>query len=590
MLEHPREPGEQATVRLRVPGRAGPESVFVRYMHDGEPRFAPAEVDAKSETETWWRASFAVWNTPSRYRWLLSGGRFGYAWVNGGGLGRHDLPDADDFVITHSGAGPEWHLSAVVYEIFPDRFASSGLGVERPTWALQRAWEERPSGRGPDTALEWFGGDLRGVEQHLGYIERLGATALFLRSVFPATSTHRYDATSFDRIDSLLGGEEAFASLLRAAHARDLRVIGDLTTNHTGNRHDWFRAASADASTPERDFYYFDAALPAGYETWWDVATLPKLDWSSHRLRERMAGVVRRWLEAGLDGWRIDVANMTGRRHVQDLHHEVARCIREAAANALLIAEHCHDFRADITGDGWHGSMNYAGFLKPVWQWLRGDDLPDELRQSSHGLPIGLPRLDGDAIEATMRAFRAGLPWSALLHSWSLLDSCDSARFRTVAGSRDRHLVGVGLQMTLPGVPMVSAGDEIGLEGAWGEDSRRTMPWSRPESWDVSLEDGYRRLIALRRSSPALQRGGLRLAHVDADAIAYLREAPGERILWVASRAGHPPLRIPLALLGARGLDTLYGSDAQVADGDAVLPADGPSFHAWRLIEASSPA
>jgi alpha-glucosidase len=110
------------------------------------------------------------------------------------------------------------------------------------------------------------------------------------------------------------------------------------------------------------------------------------------------------------------------------------------------------------------------------------------------------------------------------------------------------------------------------------------MPWDRPESWDTALADGYRALIALRRSSAALQSGGLRLAHVDDDAIAYLRESPQERVLVVASRAGHAPLRIPLALLGARALDTLYGAEALIEGGDAVLPAEGPCLHAWRLI------
>ncbi|HWF35286.1 MAG TPA: hypothetical protein VG295_07930, partial [Solirubrobacteraceae bacterium] len=148
MLEAPGAPGEEATLRLRVPGARGPESVFVRYLHDGEARFERAAVDEQSETETWWRASFPVWNTPSRYRWLLSGGRFGYAWVNGRGVARHDLPDADDFLIAHDGAGPEWHAEAIVYEIFPDRFASSGLAVATPEWALPRAWDEGPSGNG----------------------------------------------------------------------------------------------------------------------------------------------------------------------------------------------------------------------------------------------------------------------------------------------------------------------------------------------------------------------------------------------------------------------------------------------------------
>ena len=176
----------------------------------------------------------------------------------------------------------------------------------------------------------------------------------------------------------------------------------------------------------------------------------------------------------------------------------------------LLIAEHGHDFRDDLAGGGWHGTMNYAGFLRPAWEWLRGDELPEELRHHFWGTPVGLPRLGGQAVTTTMRIFRAGVPWQSILHSWNLLDSHDTARFRSVAGSRELQEVGIGIQMTLPGVPMVFAGDELGLEGFWGEDARRTMPWDTPESWDAELFASYTRLIAFRRSSDALARGGLR--------------------------------------------------------------------------------
>ena len=317
------------------------------------------------------------------------------------------------------------------------------------------------------------------------------------------------------------------------------------------------------------------------------MRSLPKLNWGSPELRERMLGATRRWLEPpySLDGWRIDVANMAGRFRDVDLNHSVARWLREAVDGRLIVAEHGHDFRPDLRAGGWNGAMNYAGFLRPAWTWLRGDELPVEMRTAFWGIPAGLPRLDGDSVVGTMRSFRAGLPWDTVLHSWTVLDSHDVARFRTVSGSRARHLVGIGLQMTTPGVPMVFAGDEIGLEGGWGEDARRTMPWSRPETWDTELLDEYRRLIALRRSSDALARGGIRYAHVSADAIAYLRESGSERILCLASRAAHEPVRVPLAALGCRELETLYGSPATLDGDDARLPADGPSFHAWRLID-----
>jgi len=355
-----------------------------------------------------------------------------------------------------------------------------------------------------------------------------------------------------------------------------MRVLGDITTNHCGDGHAWFRAARADETTPERSFFWFDDKLPHGYESWFDVPSLPKLDWRSEELRRRMLGVVRRWLEFGLDGWRIDVANMAGRYGEVDVNDEVARAIRSAAGDALVVAEHFHDFRPDLQGGGWHGVMNYIGFLRPVWSWLASPDA------DVHEEIVAAPRNGADAVEA-MKTFRAGVPWPQLLHSWTLLDSHDMARFRTVAGTRERQLVGVGLQMTSPGVPMMFAGDEIGLEGAWGEDARRTMPWHETGSWDTELLAQYRTLIALRRSSDALARGGMRYAFVGDDAIAYLRETPEERLLCLASRAQHAPIRLSLEALACRRLDDVYGAPAVTDGDDVLLPADGPAFHVWSL-------
>ena len=182
-----------------------------------------------------------------------------------------------------------------------------------------------------------------------------------------------------------------------------------------------------------------------------------------------------------------------------------------------------------------------------------------------------------------MRRFRAGIPWRSVIHSWVLLDSHDIARFRVVAGSRERHIVGIGLQMTTPGVPMVFAGDELGLEGSWGEDARRTMPWDRPETWDGDLLRAYRTLIGLRRSSAAFAHGGMRYAHVAEDAIAYLRETRDERMLCLAVRASTEEIELPLARLRCTALESVLGGEARIEQDTAVLPGDGPAFHVWRL-------
>jgi alpha-glucosidase len=460
-----------------------------------------------------------------------------------------------------------------VYEIFLDRFASSGLSVEAPDWAIRRDWDDPPTGRGRPTPRELFGGDLRGVEQRLDHIESVGANAIYLTPFFPASSTHRYDATTFSQVDPLLGGDDALRSLAAAAHARGMRVIGDITPNHTGDKHEWFQAALR-GEQPERSFYYFDDTIPGGYESWLGHRSLPKLDWRSEELHERFAGILRHYLDLGLDGWRVDVANMTGRYRDLDLNHDVARWMRAQVDPALLVAEHGHDYRSDLTVRGWHGVMNYSGFLRPLWTWLLHDDPHPEQQEQFWGIPVGVPHAGGDEAFRSLNQFRAGVPWETMLHSWNLLDSHDTARFRTIAGSRERHLVGVGLQMTLPGVPMLFAGDELGLEGAWGEDARRTMPWDNRESWDTGFLDEVRELAALRRSSEALARGGLRYVHVSADAVAVLRETREERLLVLAARAPHDSLSTPFT-----SLETLYGQDAQ----NGVLPADGPAVHIWRI-------
>jgi alpha-glucosidase len=542
VVERPQELGGEAVVRLRVPSAHAAERVLLRYERDGEPRGVEAAVDGKRDGDTWWRAAFPVWNPVTRYRFLLAGGEAGYAWVNALGLTPHEVTDADDFVVTVGPQAPSWHAESVVYEIFPDRFATTHLDVETPEWAIRREWGEPPTGRGRATPRELYGGDLYGVAQHLDHVESLGANAIYLTPFFPATSSHRYDATTFACVDPLLGGDDALVALCEAARARGIRVIGDITLNHTGFRHEWFLAAQADEAAPERAFYLFDDSLPVGYESWLGIPTLPKLDWRSDELRSRFATVLHRYLDLGIDGWRVDVANMVGRYRDVDLNREVSQWARAEIGEALLIAEHGHDLGVR----GWHGVMNYSGFLRPLWTWLLRDDPDPEQQKQFWGIAAGVPQLDGGAAVAALRRFRAGVPWEAVLNSWNLLDSHDTARFRTIAGTRERHLVGVGLQMTLPGVPMVFAGDELGLEGAWGEDARRTMPWDA--EWDTAFLDDFRALARLRRTLAPLQRGGIRWAHVSADALAYVRETRDERLLCAATRAPQE-LSLPFAEL-----------------------------------------
>ena len=143
-----------------------------------------------------------------------------------------------------------------------------------------------------------------------------------------------------------------------------------------------------------------------------------------------------------------------------------------------------------------------------------------------------------------------------------LLDSHDTARMRTVVnGDSNRHLSAMALLLTYPGVPSIYAGDEIGLEGAWGEDGRRPMPWGKKESWDNDFFASVSALVALRKKSSALADGGLRWLATEDDYILFTRESKKEKILVFISRTG-VSATIDLNTLGLQVTKTLFGQSA----------------------------
>ena len=293
---------------------------------------------------------------------------------------------------------------------------------------------------------------------------------------------------------------------------------------------------------------------------------------------------------------------MTGRHKAQDLNQELARQMREAMHDSrpesLLIGEHCHDFALDAMGDGWDGVMNYAGFTRPIWTWLRDKDFAPKFL----GSPLMVPRLGGSSVMETMREFGAHAPWRSIRHSFNLVGSHDTTRIRTLVGEDSRHVdAAAGLLFTMPGIPMMTYGDEIGMRGDYGEDGRRTMPWDAvqpnteqpnteqpkaeqpsDERWDARLLEVYRGLIAARSASHALRHGGLRWVYADDDALVFLRESAEQTALVHCARAAHAPIEIPTRhLRGVATACTAYGRDL-ILSGDGVsLTADAPGTNIW---------
>lgn len=573
--------GEKVTLRVRIPKKDPAKELFIRVLQDGEPVTYPLKKSKSNRVENWYQVSVEIVSSITNYRFLLRNGK-SFRWLNAAGVFARDVVDHFDFKIVANHDAPAWLRTAIFYQIFPDRFAKSGVARTLPDWAIPRKWNDIPALKQREVSQEFYGGDFRGVEEKLDHLSSLGINAIYFTPIFASKSNHRYDASSFDEADPLLGGDKDLIALRKSAAKSNIRVMSDLTTNHCGLGHPWIQEALNNKNSDKREFFYWTKKSNWGYVGWWNVQSLPKLNFSSKKLRkliwESDNSIVKRWLREpfGLSGWRIDVGNMTGRYYGENHNREIARGIREAMyqtnPDAWLVAENADFFAEDLDGFGWHGTMNYNGFTKPIWYWINGED---ENLRDSFGMPAPLPKIDGPAMTEMMQQFAAGIPWRSLIASMILLGSHDRARFQSVvAGDVKKNIAGVTLLMSYPGVPSIFAGDEIGLEGYWGENGRRTIDWEHPEKWNSELLFDYMELINIRKESHALAHGGIRWIHIGTNSVAFLRESKKESVLVYASRSGVKE-KIDLSKYGYSIKKTLFGpvnkgSTLSISSKDAV--------------------
>lgn len=593
--------GDEVVLRLRAALDAPIERIFLRICPDGEQQFIEMQPELEGPACRWWQARIKMTMPVFNYRFLIFA-KEGVWWYNGSGLHRYTPTDAEDFRLLADYAAPTWVWKSVFYQIFPDRFANGDPGNdvrdgEFSYWgvpARKRRWGEPPTPSGQEAMVEFYGGDLMGIEQNLDYLTDLGVNALYLNPIFTAPSNHHYDVVDYNNVDPHLGGNEALISLRRATKERGLRLILDVMPNHCGVNHPWFQAALADPQAPTAEYFTF-YRHPDDYACWLGVRSLPKLNYRSQALRQAIyAGpdaVFRRWLlpPYSIDGWRIDVANMLARQGADQLGLEVAREIRKAVKGenpeAYLMGENFFDATSQLQGDCWDAVMNYAGFTIPLWYWLRHF----EIRQ--HGKPASISSdlpWSTQALVDTWQAYRAAIPWVIARQQFNLLGSHDTPRILTiVGGDRARNKLAVGLLMTYVGVPCVYYGDEIGLGDGQDTTARGCMVWDR-SAWDEELRSFYQRLIQLRRTSPALIDGGFQVLSVEEDTLAYLRDAEEEQLIVIGHRG--PGLRpaSPLPVSqgaipdGTKFVEVLTGMQATVINGQLPLPAMPPGVAIWR--------
>ncbi len=440
---------------------------------------------------------------------------------------------------------PAWMRGAVIYQIFPDRFASGNDTLTPPD---SLPWDAMPTRRG------FQGGDLRGIADHLDYLNDLGVGLIYLNPVFASPSNHRYDTSDYFTIDPVLGSNDTFDELVRAAHARDMRIMLDVSLNHLhptfagfqdlieqGKESpyaDWFDVTEFPPHVKYRpdlieDNPFWAARITrlealtgmdvipvssgpmveATYDSWYGVPEMPRVDLQHPPARQYMINVATHWVaEHGIDAWRMDVV-----RYIDhDFWADVREAVHEVRPDVYLLAEVMGDSR----------------------RWLRGDEFDSTMNYTFRALCLdffGRRHIGAEEFVAGYLRTMAMYSPAVTDVSHNLLGSHDTARFLHHADEDERRLLlATAFQLTAPGAPGLYYGDELPLTGGEDPDCRRTFDWDRVDS---DHHSAVRALGRLRRDREALRTGSITILPVVDQCVSFVRTGRNEN-LFVAINNG----------------------------------------------------
>lgn len=495
-------------------------------------------------------------------------------------------------------AGDNWWKNGVIYEIYPRSFMdSNGDGV----------------------------GDLEGIVSRLDYLndgtpDSLGVDAIWITPMYPSPLfDFGYDVSNYTDVDPLFGSLGAMDRLVEGAHKRGIRIILDLVFNHTSHLHPWFEESRGSRDNSRSDWYIWsDGRGPLrrrpnnwqavfGGSAWkWDdkrqqyylhlfLKEQPDLNWRNDEVRRALEGIVRFWLDRGVDGFRLDVINFIYKD--AELRNNPLRIGRRP----YEMMRHIHDQDQPETHDA----------LKQLRRVIDAYDsrmMVGEISLDTPQDPAMAAAYYGqnDELNLAFNFSFSSCPWNAAafrdeVDKWErllpeeawpnyVLSNHDLPRHIGRYGKgrlgRERARVAVVMLMTLRGTPFLYYGEEIGMENGrvrrsemhdpvgkryWplhpGRDEERTpMQWQnapgagfttgRPwlplgdirginvhdqETDPDSLLSLYRRLIWKRKETPALLSGNYRAFEGGPDdCLVYLREAGDQRLLVALNFADAP--------------------------------------------------
>ncbi|MFC5078199.1 Maltodextrin glucosidase [Vibrio thalassae] len=521
------------------------ESVSLRHEPDNEEYMVPmSKVGTKGRLDIWQANLPLSEDKDVTYYVFKALTQTEQYWLDARGVQKRMPGREYHFKYNRRHQPPSWVSEQVFYQIFPERFCNGdpdlvvGTGEyqypSRNRQSVKKQWGDSVGDHGDTGAVEFFGGDLAGIESKLDYLQDLGITTLYLNPIFTSYSNHKYDTVDYYSIDPKFGTNEQFAQLTEKLHQRGLKVVLDAVLNHTSISHSWFdilgngNGAYTSQESPYRDYYFFEGNTDK-YVGWKGIDTLPVLNFHSQEVRNQIylddSSVIKHWLKPpyNIDGWRFDVIHMLGEGEGATNNAHYVKAFRDSMKSvnpdSYMLGEHFFEATQWLQGDQEDGAMNYYGFAHPVRALLASKDIQfDPINLDCH-----------DFLEWLQEA-SAKVPWSNQLSQLNQLDSHDTERFiTTLSGDKAKFAIANQILMSYVGTPCLYYGAEIALEGSHDPDNRRCFPWEQVEHSEWLPY--FKKMIAVRRSSKALQKGSFMPLYVDEACLVFARQLDSEVVL-----------------------------------------------------------
>lgn len=515
-----------------------------------------------------------------------------------GGICRTVLhhPRPYQLTVYERSALPPWAGEGALYQIFVDRFRKSKDGVPKLKKGslLHARWDDTPvyvraCKDGSVKRWTFFGGDIDGVTEKLAYLWELGVNAIYLNPVFESPSNHKYDTSDYSRVDPGFGDEAALIRLCSKAAEWGIRVILDGVFSHTGSDSVYFNkegsyegvGAYQSKDSPYSGWYRFKD-FPEDYDCWWGFTGLPNVNELDPSYLEFMVegdnSIVRKWMRAGIGGWRLDVADELPDEFIKRLR----KVVKEEDPDAVLI------------GEVWDDASNKVSYSVRR-EYLLGHEL-----DSVTGYPVRdaiiqyvTGRCDASRFVSTIMQLMENYPPEQMRFNLSMLGSHDVLRIITALGdapdessmsqeakeayalpahklelARKRLILASLLQFTLPGTPMVYYGDEAGMQGYSDPYCRGPFPWGREDkalwAWNKALGEA-------RAVHESIKEGSFEAVAVVGMALCFMRRS-GRDVALIALNPSDEEaiLDADVRTLGSGSIsfqDLFFGSAYTVSSG-----------------------